>query len=169
LPQRTTEERSRFLAEYSPDRQVSVAEDADDCVMGDYPTLSEVKSEYGANTPVMWLIPQLYDLSEYCGCRDKLQGRALEGCAEVIASEFYYLKPTELMLFFRWFKAGRYGRFYGSIDPLVITTSLQTFISERNEIIAKHEREESDRKRKEWSRDAITYEEYLKNYKNKRL
>ena len=90
----------------------------------------------------MWLVPQLYNLSEYCGCREKLQGTPLEECASVIAMEFYYLTVTELMLFFHWFKTGRYGRFYGSVDPLVITTSIREFIRERNTEIDRHEREE---------------------------
>lgn len=68
------------------------------------------------------------------------------------------------MLFFHRFKSGCYGRFYGSVDPLVITTSLREFIKERNEAIDKHEQEERQAKR---SADAnrentITYEEFLK-------
>lgn len=81
-------------------------------------------------------------------------------CANVIATEFYYLSVTELMLFFHRFKSGRYGRFYGSVDPLMITTSLRDFIKERAIVYDKHDQEirkqkdDEDRKkvmsRKEW-------------------
>lgn len=68
------------------------------------------------------------------------------------------------MLFFHRFKSGRYGRFYGSVDPLVITTSLREFIKERNEAIDKHEQEERQAKRAADANreNTITYEEFLK-------
>lgn len=93
---------------------------------------------------VMWLLPQLYDLSEYCGVKNKLQGKPLEGCAHVIATEFYYLKVSELMLFFHRFKSGRYGKFYGTVDPLVITSALREFDAERGEAIYKHDQGKPD-------------------------
>ena len=36
-----------------------------------------------------------------------------EEAARMIISEFYYFKLSEFMLFFAYFKGGRYGRFYG--------------------------------------------------------
>lgn len=86
-------------------------------------------------------------------------------CANVIATEFYYLSVTELMLFFHRFKSGRYGRFYGSVDPLVITTSLRDFLYERAIAYDRHEQEKRQRKEKEWRKNAITWEEYcMKTY-----
>lgn len=110
----------------------------------------------------MWLIPQLYDLSEYCGCKDKLRGRPLEQCASIIALEYFYLKVSELMLFFHRFKSGRYGRFYGAVDPLVITTSLRDFIRERNDAYAVHEQEKRKAREKEERKGKVlmSYEEY---------
>lgn len=35
------------------------------------------------------------------------------------------------MLFLNRFKAGRYGRFYGTTDPLVVTTALPEYCKER--------------------------------------
>lgn len=113
----------------------------------------------------MWLIPQLYNLSEYCGCKDKLQGKPLEECAFVIAAEFYYLKISELMLFFHSFKAGHYGRFYGSVDPLVITTALREFLKERNFAYDRRKQEQEELDRKKNRENAITWEEYQKMYK----
>lgn len=108
----------------------------------------------------MWLIPQLYNLSEYCGCKDKLQGKSLEECAFVLAAEFYYLKISELMLFFHSFKAGRYGRFYGSVDPLVITTALREFLKERNFAYDRHKQEQEEHERSKSRENAITWDEY---------
>lgn len=157
-------DRTKFLTLFNPDLQMKVCKDTELCFFGDAPVLSELNMAYGEMTATMWLVPQLYNLSEYCGARDKLQGKPLEECASVIATEFYYLKVSELMLFFHRFKSGRYGRFYGSIDPLIITTSLREFCRERNNAIAEQERIERERKAEEDRKNAITYEEYVAKY-----
>lgn len=140
---------------------MKICRDAQLCFFGDAPVLSELNMTYGEMTATMWLVPQLYNLSEYCGCKDKLQGKALEECAGIIAAEYFYLKVSELMLFFYRFKSGRYGRFYGSVDPLVITTSLMAFIEERNEAIGEREKTEMMEKQERDRKKAITYEEYV--------
>ena len=66
------------------------------------------------------------------------------------------------MLFFVRFKSGRYGKFYGSVDPLVITTSVRDFINERTFAYEQHDREVRSRREKEERKKAITYEEYLR-------
>lgn len=154
-------ERDNFLTTYNPSYQMQICGDTQDCYFGEYPTLAEIKG-YGKNTPLMWLIPQLYNLSEYCGVKDKLEGTPLEETAFVIATEYYYLKISEIMLFFHRFKTGRYGRFYGNVDPLVITTSLREFVNERNTAYIKKEQEEHWRKQEESRKNAITWEEYCK-------
>ena len=51
------------------------------------------------------------------------------------------------MLFFAHFKAGRYVKFYGSVDPLVITDALQKFkIWRSNALDRVHEVEERERR-----------------------
>lgn len=110
----------------------------------------------------MWIIPQLYDLSEYCGCKEKLHGKPLEECAYVIATEFCYLKVSELMLFFHRFKSGIYGRFYGSVDPLVITTSLHEFLIDRNHAYNKREQDDMERKEMDGRKNAISWNDYKK-------
>lgn len=158
--------RGDFLSRYNPDAQRVLCKNAENCITGDYPTLVTLNNGYGANTAFAWLVPQLYNLSEFCGCKDKLQGRPLEECADVIAQEFYYLKISELMLFFYRFKTGRYGRFYGAVDPLVITTALREFLIDRASAYARHEREEQARQRMEWEKEAVSYEEYLRQKNN---
>lgn len=155
-------EREAFLVRYNPDTQGEVCRNAEDCFFGKHPTLATINATYGPNTAAMWLVPQLYNLSEYCGCKDKLTGGVLKECASIIADEFFYLRVTEVMLFFRRFKAGRYGRFYGSIDPLVIMTSLREFLRERNDAYRAREQEERKRQEAESRKKAISWEEYSK-------
>jgi hypothetical protein len=154
-------DKNHFLAIFNPDLQAKACKFPDRCFFGDAPTLAEINITYGDTMATMWLIPQLYDLSEYCGCKDKLQGKPLEQCASVIAGEFFYLKVSELMLFFHRFKTGRYGRFYGAVDPLVITTSLRTFIEERAYEIERKEQQIRAEKERESRKTAMSYQEYL--------
>lgn len=155
-------DKKNFLTIFNPDLQAKACKFPDRCLFGDAPTLAEINTAYGDTMATMWLIPQLYDLSEYCGCKDKLQGKPLEQCASVIAAEYFYLKVSELMLFFHRFKSGRYGRFYGAVDPLVITTSLRDFIRERNDAYAIHEQEERKAREEEERKGKVlmSYEEY---------
>lgn len=154
-----------FCERYSPSHQMEVCGDTDICFFGDYPTLAVLKRDYGKKAPLTWLVPQLADLAVYCGCKDKLSENQYEECAFVIATEYFYLKVSELMLFFHRFKAGRYGRFYGSVDPLVITTSLREFIRERGMEIERHDQEERERKEAEHRKNVITHKQYLLNRK----
>ena len=151
-----------FLTRFNPDCQRELCTNPDECFFGDYPTLTDTRLAYGVNAAEAWMIPQLYNLSEYCGCRDKLQGVPMKECAFIISTEYHYLKVSELMLFFHRFKAGRYGRFFGSVDPLVITTALRQFVRERGDEYERHEKKLQEQREKEWRRNAITYEEHLR-------
>ena len=161
-------DRARFLTLFNPDLQMKVCKDTELCLFGDAPVLSELNMAYGEMTATMWLVPQLYDLSEYCGAKEKLQGKPLEECASVIATDFYYLKVSELMLFFHRFKSGRYGRFYGSVDPLVITRALRDFIAERNNAIDIYEKEMKKKELEEYMKHAVSREEALNTEEYKR-
>lgn len=108
----------------------------------------------------MWLLPQLYNLSEYCGVKNKLEGTPLLECASIIGNVYHYLKVSELMLFFYKFKAGKYGRFYGNVDPMIITSSLQLFVRERNEFYFKYDQEQREKEYEESRKRAVTYQEY---------
>ena len=160
--ERGAEVLDKYHADYLFRKQVT----DEDCFFSDYPTLAQLKAQFDGKYPAAWLMAHLHDLSEYCGCKEKLTGHALQQCASVISTEFYFLKVTELMLFFHWFKSGKYGRFYGSIDPLVITTSLRGFLKERAYAYEKHDQEERERQReKEARKPKMTWEEYcMKEY-----
>lgn len=153
-----------FLMKWTSDVQPRCAANVEKCHFGNYPTLSQLNALYGDNAATSWLMPQLYNLSEYCGVRDKLQGRPLEECARIITIDFSWLKVSEMMLFLHRFKSGRYGRFYGVVDPLIITTSLRTFVDERNEAYMKHEQQEREKREAEHRKNVITPEEYCRRH-----
>ena len=152
--------RSAFLRTFNPDLQLKICMNSEECFFGDYPTLAHINRSYGEMSAAMWLVPQLYDLSEYSGCKGNMSQRQYEQCASVIATEFSYLKVSEIMLFFVRFKSGRYGRFYGNVDPLVITTSIRVFLTERMYELDIHEQKERQEQRELEMKDAVSREEH---------
>jgi hypothetical protein len=73
----------------------------------------------------------------------------MDETALLVSTAYPWLKVSELLLFFGWLKLGRYGKFYGCLDPMVITTSLQDFLVERSNYLSKIEQQERERKREE--------------------
>ena len=150
---------------FNPDLQREVCKDVELCLLGDAPTLAELNVAYGGMSSAMWLVPQLFNLSEFCGCKTRLDEKQLEECACVVATEFSFLKVSEMMLFFYRFKSGKYGRFYGFVDPVIITTSLREFVNEANIETDRYQQEEERKAAEESRKRAITYEEFCKRYK----
>ena len=124
--------RDEFLQRFNPCYLLRMDEREKECYLGDYPTIGSL-SAYGKNFPAMWMIPHLTNLSEYCGAKEKLNTGMLEETAYILADMCRNLKITEVMLYFYRFKRGRYGKFYGNVDPLVITGELDRFLQERND------------------------------------
>lgn len=154
-----------FLQTFNPSMQHRYCKDVDRCFFGTAPTLSEVCKRYGDNADVAWLIPQLTNLSEYCGLKDKASTMQLQECAKTISSIYYFLKVTELMYFFLRFKSGSYGRFYSFFDPQFITAALRDFCKERETRYTLRESQLRIERAKAETKDAISYEEYLKRKK----
>lgn len=136
-----------FGAKVSPSTQTAFAKMPERAVGGDYPTLADISMAYGRDYDVEWLIPQLYDLSVFTGAKN-LTEQQQEMLARTIAVEYPQLKVTELLLFFHRFKTGRYGRFYGSVDPITVMGAIETFLKERDELRQKN----ADQTAAQWQR-----------------
>ena len=119
------------MAKASPDAQKAFAQKPEKAVTGDYPTLTDLRLTYGRNAAEQWMYVQIADMTVYTGARN-LNKRQQEQLADGICAEYHWLKITEVLLFFHRFKMGRYGRFYGNVDPMVVTCALRQFIAERN-------------------------------------
>ena len=128
------------------------------------PTLATVSRVFAHGTAVSWIVIQLSSLAEFAGVKDKFTERQLNEQASLILSQFYFLRLSELMDFFRLFRLGKYGKFYGVADPMVITEALGKFLKYRadviDELLAQQAREEAEREREEREREAVTYEQY---------
>lgn len=151
-----------FMMSVSPRAQLVVSTNRKDCIVGEYPTLNNIATAYGRTAPIQWLIAQLVNLSEFCGVKDKLTGDQVEELAWLIAGEYSYYKVSQFLVFFHNFKMGKYGKFYGAVDPLVITTALKEFDKERIRIIGEWEKGQERIQRERDSENTITFDEYLK-------
>ena len=159
-----------MLKRFNPGVQRYCAANIDRCFTGDAPSLRQVRKAYGGDTLDSWLDIQLTDLVNFCGVKGKEEfSRITDAVAAVIADNFGYLKLSELMLFFQRFKAGHYGHFYGTVDPLVITEALQVFLECRADRLARIERDrhkteklkrEEERAERERRGELLTAEEW---------
>lgn len=145
---------------FNPDNQKLCHRDKQLAFTGSYPTLAQINAAYGNSASQQWLIGQLVNLSEFVGAKEKMSKGQLTMLSDIISSTYHYLKITELMLFFYNFKLGCYAEFYGTVDPLAITKSLNEFIRERNVARYNYERKMEAIKEEQDRLSAITYQEY---------
>ena len=149
------------MASFNPSQQVEYTRDIDRCHFGTSPTLEIVRRGFGRRTAESWLQIQLNNLSDFAGCRDKLSTGQVQEMAGMIMATYPHFKLTEFMLFFQRFKRCDYGRFYGSVDPMVIMQSLAMFSIERSRAIREHnERKESQRKEADDREDSLLRQRY---------
>lgn len=144
--------------------QYKYCKEIDRCYTGKAPTLKVMSEAYGEHIAETWLEIQLRDLSEFAGCKDKMSIHQIEQVAKVILMEFGFMKATELMHFFILFKSGKFGKFYGSVDGLVITEALQEFREMRREKLwaLEQSRQQIERARQdaEHAKNVMSYEEW---------
>lgn len=153
-----------FLVTFNKDRQKQAAAYPARAFMGAAPSLAVMRSVYNSEVVTTWIMAQLDDINDFAGTAVKMSLDQMEQVAGIIEVEYYYFKVTELLLFFHRLKTGRYGYFYGAVDPLKITASLKSFAEDRGREIKMYEqqakRNEADLQQEEWARTAVTRAEY---------
>lgn len=132
----------------SPEVEIKAGQNPKQAMFGNAPSLAIMRQTYGANFTTAWLIAIISDFIQYANKKDFISASAVEFIAEAIMANHFYLKASEILLFFFKLKSGEYGKFYGNIDPMQIMMALSQFCQERNKAIIKKE-EEDERKRKE--------------------
>ena len=160
---KSASELKELLIDYAPNKQVYLCKDKDLCYFGMSPTLAEINREYSELAATAFLVPQLTNLAEFANCKTSFGEGQIRSCAEMIASEYYFLKISEIMLFCYKFKSGEYGQFYGSVSPMTIMVALKQFARERNDIISQHESEERQKEREKAKEKLISAREYYKD------
>lgn len=152
----------KFLNTFNPDMQVATARYAERAYFGTAPSLETVCLGYGEQTAIVWNCIQLENINLFAGVKEKMPVARQRELSRLLMAEYPYLKVTELLLFFHRLKCGRYGRFYGMVDALFITSALVQFMEERRtetkRFLATRMKED---KPEEKTSGGITYQEYL--------
>lgn len=167
---KTKEDARELLERFNPSVQHKCYKHPARCIIGKAPTLGAVGREYGEKVAVTWLMIELNDYQNFVGVKEDNKA-ALDVVRELswmIFGRYYYLKLSELMLFFQRLKYGDYGEMYGYVDAVRILRALRSFMVERNVIIERLEQEEREKKRASEKKNAISYEEHLRRKENKK-
>lgn len=128
-----------FLTRFNPESQIEFTRDEERAYFGQFPSLTDVAVTFGRNIAEIWIEIQLNDLSEFSGCKGKMTTETIEQLALMIYTDYSAYRLSELMLFFQQFKRGEYGRFYGTVDPMIIIEALKRFGIRRRQIIADYD------------------------------
>lgn len=144
-----------FACLINPDTQVQFAADERKTIMDDYSTLEVLDTAYGNNAVNKWLVAALANVNEFAGSKS-MDDEQTEKLAKVIAQEYKGMKYSVMQLFFYRFKCGYFGKFYGKVDPMVITCALKDFSDEcfrkqqeyLNEEFQERERKEQEERTK---------------------
>jgi hypothetical protein len=163
---RSDAEKVKLMQLYNPAMQVKYTANIERCVCGKAPTLSKVRREYGRQCVMDWLRVQLLDYERYSSVKDEATTDAAvrDEMAGLILTDFSYLKLTEVMLFLKWLKTGKYGELYGRINPQNFFCKLRQFEQERGVILDRYENEQNTKRLIEARNKAISYEDYKKKH-----
>lgn len=159
---------AQFILDYNPDLQFKLvrcnATHSELALNDSIPSLGLLSSTYGDETPIEWLKIQFGSLNDFAEVSTKIAKEQLSELSEIFLSEYYYINAAEICFFIARFKAGKYGRFYGSIDPLKITSAMLDYVSERWKDIERKEREryrnQREKEIEERGNNRISYAEY---------
>lgn len=157
---------SQFFKTYNPDLQKVCAQNIARTFTGDAPTIALLKATYTEQQVRVWILAQIENLNSFSGTQNKMNPDQMMMLCDIILTDYYYLKASELLLFFYQFKAGRYGQLYGSVDPLRVSNALIEFAAYRRAMIFKYESLHRDEERAnqeaERLRIALTRPQYLR-------
>lgn len=131
------------------------------------PSLALVRQTYGRATVRLFVETQLNSLVRFSGVEKVMDDNVLRECADWIVQEFYYLNVYEVGAFVGRMKTGVYGKFYGSVDAMVVLDALRRYVGERNRSIDAEEKRLRDERRDEEIRqrglNAVTREAYIED------
>lgn len=121
--------REFFLA-YNPSAgQINAGLDERKAIMQDSSPIEVLNSAYKPGCAASWLAEHIGELNTFSGSKN-MDDEQVKNLARMIAAEYSDMKISEMMLFFYKFKMGHFGKFWGKVDPMVITCALKDFKNE---------------------------------------
>lgn len=145
------------LSRYNPSVYKYALQNPERCFEADTPTLVDLFKKYKTKqAPTEWLQVHLKSIIDLSGAKLEQQD-AIFYMSYNLYQEFYFLKLSELLLFFAKFVCGLYGKFYGRAEMETVQKGLKTFVKDEHmPYIAKKEKEEEWKRREEQAKNAIT-------------
>ena len=136
------------------------------------PAIVHLAQAYDEDVAVKWIQDQLLQVNEFAGVKAKLSDMQLDELAIQIRLEYGYLNLLEFILFCARLRSGRYEDFYGSVDPMRILKSLDSFCADRkieiNREAEVREKEEREKAYEESRKNSISFEDWYRTLpKNK--
>lgn len=133
------------------------------------PVLGNIEEAYGERMAMKWVFLHLSHVLSMAGIKvdNASITQQLTMMANTILKHYAYMKASALMLFFDRFKAGYYGVFYGTFDPMRFMEALRTFDQwQRDEAWRIHQQRDQQRREEERQRRlddpaVMTYDEYV--------
>lgn len=106
---------------------------------------------YTLQSVVMFLKAHLVRVCEFVGVKEKLSDWQLQSLSVQIYNECPTLTMSEFILFCARLRTGRYGKFYGSVDPQLVFLFFGNFLEEKKQdyLFGKREQEKIEKERKE--------------------
>ena len=128
---KSKEEAKELLEKFNPSVQRNCYAYPERCVRGNAPTLAVVGRDYGEQVAVDWLTIELNDYQNFVGVKEENKATFDVVCelSKMILGRYYYLKLSELMLFFQKLKYCYYGEMYGCVHAVRILRALRSFVS----------------------------------------
>ena len=126
---------------YNPVCQIKFGIDEKKAIMQDSSPVFILDAAYGTDSSASWLAEHIGELNAFSGSKN-MDDNQVKMLAKMIAAEYGNMKFSQMMLFFYRFKMGYFGKFYGKVDPMVITCALKDFSEECDNLKKKYRNEE---------------------------
>lgn len=147
---------------------MNTCEDREDCWFGAYPTLKELNQKNGVKAGQGIIATYLYLLNFATNHKVKLSDAQVRVISETVYSKFFYLKETEIMLFFHdYFLYLNSDKFFGSIEFKTIMDMFTIFVREkRGTAICRHDELLVQQRKEEEKPYLMPWEEFCQENRN---
>ena len=126
------------------------------------PTIGDVRREYGYQMAFRWLFIHITDAASKVSAQQRPGKSQIDGIAVQMMEQYFYLKLTEIMLFFDMFKRGVLGDVYNAFDSRSVFRAMKTFNVLRGDVIkSSEEKEHMEELRRDMDK-RVTWEQYCK-------
>ena len=152
---------TKILKDFAPNLCAKFATEAlERCFSAKTYTLTQLRLNC-AGLQNSWLSAQITYLNSISGATQMTEMQMMMLVSN-ISQTYGYLKITELMVFFFQLAGGKYGKFYGAVDPMQIMVDLNEFMKYRSVMLDKieSERRSAERNKMLSNPKCITREQY---------